>query len=194
METDFLDYIYTNLKVISRIEENGKVCIRNGNLHLEMHGYLQLFTRWLNNDNRDSTLGFIKNIISCCISASKNIILCGLSQQSREASSSADTYEQAETSSTPVRDGGQRISTIHKSQITTLLRIKNSLLASKKGLVNFKVTYKDDITIQSSIDVTLEKIDMHIIEIEDYMDFEARPFIFPPADNEVMPEPKWSQQ
>lgn len=189
METDFLDYIFTNLKVIARIEENGKVCIRNGNLHLEMHGYLQLFTRWFNNDNRDSTLGFIKNIVSCCISASKNIILCTNSNH-RGRTTALDTDVQSETSTCSPPN---RVSTVQKSQNTTLLRIKHSLLASKKGLKNFKVTYKEDITIQSSIDVILEKIDMHIIEIEDYMDFEAGPLSLHPGETEEMPEPTWAQ-
>ena len=80
---------------------------------------------------------FIKNIISCCISASKNIILYDKSQ------------------------------TIPKHQLITLERIKNSLVLSKKGLVNIKVTYKDDITIQSSIEVIIEKIDLHVKEIDE---------------------------
>jgi hypothetical protein len=136
MENDFLDYIFTNLKVISRIEENGKVCVRNGNLHLETN-YFQVVSRWLYSDTRESTLRFIKNIISCCISASKNIILYDKSQ------------------------------TIPKHQLITLERIKNSLVLSKKGLVNIKVTYKDDITIQSSIEVIIEKIDLHVKEIDE---------------------------
>lgn len=133
MENDFLDYIFTNLKVIARIEENGKVCVRNGNLHLETN-YFQVLSRWLYSDNRDSTLRFIKNIISCCISASKNILT---------------------------------LPDIPKPQVITLSRIKTSLSLAKKGLVNIKVTYKDDITIQSSIEVILEKIDLHIKEIDD---------------------------
>lgn len=137
MENDFLDYIFLNLKVISRIEENGKVCIRDGNLHLETN-YFQVITRWLYSDTRDSTLRFIKNIISCCISASNNILM----------------YDKNEEHC------------YHKNQVITLERIKNSLISSKKGLNNIKVTYKDDITIQSSIEVILEKIDLHVKEIE----------------------------
>lgn len=188
METDFLDYVFTNLKVISRIEENGKVCIRNGNIHLENHGYLQLFTRWFNNDNRDSTLRFMKNIICCCISASKNIILYRIQtyppQQGpvgREAASAplpTDPHPEVgrRSSSSPYEAASAAsVAGAQKSQYTTLQRIKHSLITSKKGLTNFKVTYKDDITIQSSIDVILEKIDMHVVEIEDFMDFESCP-------------------
>ena len=40
-----------------------------------------------------------------------------------------------------------------------LVRIKEDLLASVKGIKNLKITYQDDITISSQLDVILGNID-----------------------------------
>lgn len=63
---DFTDQILTSLKVISMIKEGQKVKVRNGLLDLEptSSGVRAGVRRWVNNDNRHTTLLYIKNIIS----------------------------------------------------------------------------------------------------------------------------------
>ena len=63
---EFVDQILTSLKIISMIKEGQKVCVRNGLLSLETKssGIKVAFRRWLNNDNRNTTLSYIKNVIN----------------------------------------------------------------------------------------------------------------------------------
>lgn len=63
---EFVDQILTSLKIISMIKEGQKVCVRNGLLSLETKssGIKVAFRRWMNNDNRNTTLSYIKNIIN----------------------------------------------------------------------------------------------------------------------------------
>lgn len=63
---DAIDQILTSLKVISMIKEGQKVKVRNGLLDLENHsnGFNVGVRRWLNNDNRHTTLLYIKNSIN----------------------------------------------------------------------------------------------------------------------------------
>ena len=63
---DFVDQILTSLKIISMIKEGQKVCVRNGLLSLETNssGIKVAVRRWLNNDNRNTTLSYIKNVLN----------------------------------------------------------------------------------------------------------------------------------
>lgn len=70
---EFVDQILTSLRVISMIKEGQKVCVRNGTLTLENQstGVLTAVKRWLNNDNRYTTIAYIKNVINNAIDISK---------------------------------------------------------------------------------------------------------------------------
>lgn len=63
---EFVDQILTSLKIISMIKEGQKVCVRNGLLSLEpkSSGIRVAFRRWINNDNRSTTISYIKNVIN----------------------------------------------------------------------------------------------------------------------------------
>jgi hypothetical protein len=66
MAQDAIDQILTSLKVISMIKEGQKVKVRNGLLDLEAQssGFKVGIMRWVNNDNRHTTLLYIKNSIN----------------------------------------------------------------------------------------------------------------------------------
>lgn len=70
---EFVDQVLTSLRVISMIKEGQKVCVRNGTLTLENQstGVLAAVKRWLNNDNRYTTIAYIKNVINNAIDISK---------------------------------------------------------------------------------------------------------------------------
>ena len=63
---EFVDQILTSLKIISMIKEGQKVCVRNGLLSLEnkSSGIRVAFRRWVNNDNRNTTISYVKNVIN----------------------------------------------------------------------------------------------------------------------------------
>ena len=63
---EFIDQILTSLKVISMIKEGQKVKVRNGLLDLEpvSTGIWVATRRWIHNDNRNTTMLYIKNVIS----------------------------------------------------------------------------------------------------------------------------------
>jgi len=69
MAQDSIDQILTSLKVISMIKEGQKVKVRNGLLDLEVesNGLKVGIMRWFNNDNRHTTLLYVKNSINNAI-------------------------------------------------------------------------------------------------------------------------------
>jgi hypothetical protein len=61
---EFVDATVANLKVIGMVSQNGRLCVRKGQLCLECCGSVQGMRRWLHGDSRDLTLVHVRNAIS----------------------------------------------------------------------------------------------------------------------------------
>ena len=63
---EFVDQLLTSIKIVGMIKEGQKVCIRNGLLTLETKstGVGAALRRWIHNDNRYSTLMYIRNVVN----------------------------------------------------------------------------------------------------------------------------------
>lgn len=61
-----VDQVLTGLRVIGMIKEGQKVSVRDGLLNIDMkkRGVFHGLFRWINNDNRQSTLTYIRNVVS----------------------------------------------------------------------------------------------------------------------------------
>ena len=60
---EFIDSIVTNLKIISIIQINEKLCIHKGHLQIDRDSTIQPLKRWFNRDSREVILNFIKELI-----------------------------------------------------------------------------------------------------------------------------------
>lgn len=145
MNSDYFDNLFLNLTVLSKLNENEKLCIRNGNLTIENRQF-EIFSRWLFSDNRNETIRFIKNLVSSCIAISSNSLSCI-----------------SFVSGSP----GQDVAKFKKQQILLLHRIKAALSESITGLCNLQVTYRDDISMVSSIDIIKDAVNTHLSELEE---------------------------
>lgn len=70
---EIVDQLLTSLKVVSMIKEGQKVCVRNGHLSLEVQstGVVTSFRRWINRDNRQTTVCYIKSVVHNALSVTK---------------------------------------------------------------------------------------------------------------------------
>ena len=62
MEIEFLDYILTNLKILSLVQINQKISIYKGHLQIDYHA-LQFIKRWINKDSRESLIIFLNDLL-----------------------------------------------------------------------------------------------------------------------------------
>lgn len=64
------DDIVINLKILSMVKENQKLCVNNGTLTVETDNKSLLVSlkRWMNGHNRTNTMNFLKNLVSTSIS------------------------------------------------------------------------------------------------------------------------------
>lgn len=73
-QEEFIDDIMANLKVISMLQKNSKLCVRKGKLAIDNDSHIQFLWRWLRKDSRDNVLMHMKNTINNAINASKTLL------------------------------------------------------------------------------------------------------------------------
>ena len=133
------DELLTDLHVVSMIPENGRLCIRNGNLSVEMHApnnglgtipahiYIAL-KRWWFHDNRASALTHVQNTIV------KSFALV------KELNSQDHPW--------------------------LLGQFKESFINAQTGLEHMKMTYTDDANTRARIEVLLERLTDAIYKLD----------------------------
>ena len=63
MNEETIDIIITNLKVISQLKLNEKLCIRKGHLFIDNSSNFQFIKRWFFRDSRDIILMYIRDLV-----------------------------------------------------------------------------------------------------------------------------------
>jgi hypothetical protein len=63
MNEEFIDNLITNLKIISMIQINEKLCIRKGHLQIDTSSNFQFVKRWFFRDSRDMVLIYLRDLI-----------------------------------------------------------------------------------------------------------------------------------
>ena len=63
MNEETIDLIITNIKIISQLNPNDKLCIRKGHLYIDTSSNFQFIKRWFNCDSREIILIYIRNLI-----------------------------------------------------------------------------------------------------------------------------------
>lgn len=128
-----VDDLILNLKIISKIPENGKLKRDGGNLAIETNdSYYNTFSRTLRRDSRNKAVSDIEKTISLAIDKASSII------NSKNFNDSSVDY---------------------RNNHLILEMINNELTRCIRGLSNFKTTYYSDSTICSKIDILIMKID-----------------------------------
>ena len=120
-----------NLKIISAINKDDKVCINDNNISIESNDLLQSFRRWYYNQSRLTTMEQLESVINESFKLTDEIL------------DSDDKLNSADTSN-------------------IIQRFLIELSSVKKGLDNLKITYNDDVSIVSRIDLLEQRIDVRI--------------------------------
>lgn len=148
-----LDNIFINLKIISKIPENGRIGTTSaGRVYLEKDDYKTTILRMLHNDSRDKTVTFLMGLINDITQISDNIINSLYIDKN---------YEKSSNNTVTLSQLNENAKKSH--QLGKLVReLKNS----KRGIANLYTTYKKDATISSNLEEVMDKIDLQIEKIE----------------------------
>lgn len=71
---DFVDNVIANMKVIAMVQSNSKLCIRKGQLAVDVDDRFQSVRRWIYKDSRDNIIMHIRNTINNAIKISKGLL------------------------------------------------------------------------------------------------------------------------
>ena len=136
-----IDSILLDLKIISQIKENDKLVTSKELLEID-NSYFQSIKRYWNNDNRISSIEYIKNTVN-------------------------RTLEFTDTTLNDTHTDNKNIFIENNSHI--LQRFLVEMTNAIKGLDNLKLTYNTDITVISAIDIYKEKLNMRIEAIQNIL-------------------------
>lgn len=154
---NLLDNIFVNLRIISKIPENGKLSTTSpGQVSLETDSYFSKVWRTLTGDSRNKTVKFLQRLISDATEISDNMINSlivnkNLSKQNNDrVSIDVNIY---------------RLNDYNK-KLQQLKKLVRELRNSKKGIANLHITYSTDADVTSKIEEIIDKIESQVSKIE----------------------------
>ena len=134
-----MDELLVNLTTIGKLSPGDKLAVEKGKIYISSSRYQRPFCRWYNNQNRITTIDFLKNTIDYAITYSYSKIV--LIRTILNTINGTDTNQE-----------------ILSKSLDELKIILNSLQHVLRGLEELKGTYKDDRSVLSSLDVIIHKI------------------------------------
>ena len=144
--------VFTNLKIISNIKEYDKLIIdENKHIDIDSPTYLQFARRWWSGRNRLNTLNYLKN----CVYRDAFIIIDNTLKNEIKNKINMNYFEQSN----------------HNILQKFLLDLKNSI----RGLQNLKITYNNDVSFKSNLDVIIEEIEFRIEKIKETLKISIEP-------------------
>jgi len=146
---DKYDRIILNLKIIAQIPRNGRLRrITKGAVTLEDDHLLVPLKRMIYHDSRHQSLNDLSAIINESISESKLWLV------SKDLDDGEDL------------DSLDDMSDSKRAVVEKVSLMYRELERSTVGLENLKSTYRDDISIVSSLDILIEKVHSHLADIK----------------------------
>ena len=149
-----VESILTNLKIISNLKPNDKLTIDDNILIIDRPYYYQGVTRWWNQDSRTGTMLELEKIVNDTFNIIDNIYTSELQSKTGTTVSNNYYYKRSIPESYFKNENSQQLQSFSSE-------LSNAI----KGLQNLKLTYKNDISICSKIDVMIEKITIRIKKI-----------------------------
>ena len=153
------DYCMTNLKILASIKVGNKICYDklSSKFMIDEWSYSQPFTRWWNDEGRKVTVKSLEEFIQKVFKAINSIY----------SSEVKEPY--ADVQNTYYTELTRPQSIFKEENSTLLLSFVNEMQNSVSGLNNLKQTYKDDISIVSSLDIIVEKLNVRIKKIQNIL-------------------------
>lgn len=149
IDTPTIDQLLLDLKILSQIKKNDKICTNDDKLSIDNPRIFQGFSRWFYNNSRDSTMEYIETTLHSTLYFT-NLILTNESI-SPDASSNMPNQK------------------FHDNNSELLKKFYIEMLHSVDGLKNLKSTYEQDITIASRIQLVIDKLEERIHKIDEIL-------------------------
>lgn len=146
-----LNKLLRDLKVISRIEENGRLSTTGRNtVSIESDSLLQGFWRSLWGDSRERGSESVANVVTAVIEISEALM------ESR--------YLRAETASAGMPE--EYVRTEREKVIDALRKVSKELHSAVRGISNLSCTYKDDQVMAAKLEQLIGDAEAHVAKVD----------------------------
>ena len=154
-----VDDILLNLKIIANIKENDKISTHTPALTIDGSSIFQCLKRWFYNNSREDTLEKIDKVIKRSFEITdatlENEVLKSQKLQHPHPSTDEDFFKEDNSN--------------------IFQRFVVEMSNACKGLENMKLTYKDDISTQSKLDIMIHKLKMRVDKINKILKIQIHP-------------------
>ena len=150
MNTDMENKINSNilnLKIISSLNKDDKLAINDNEIFIEANDFSQAIRRWWNSQSRSQSLDQIESVIN----DSFNI---------------TDVIFEEESNNMEIREENE---SFREENSSVLQRYLIELKGVNRGLDNLKLTYNDDVTIISRINILQERINIRTTKLNNVL-------------------------
>ena len=150
MNTDLENKINNNilnLKIISSLNKDDKLTISDNEISIENNDFSQAIRRWWNSQSRSQSLDQIECVIN-------------------EAFSITDTIFEEESKNFEVKEENE---SFKEENSSVLQRYLIELKGVHRGLDNLKLTYNEDVTIISRINILQERINIRTTKLNNVL-------------------------
>jgi hypothetical protein len=169
----FLEKLFINLKVLSKLKTGQKLYVNGDVLSIEdidINNVLKSLIRWWYSESRLETLKKVQEIV-------QDTIDCGIKAiESEELNKSIKNYDNGNLSKetlkkmTLIRNWEEiREKELHMDNKTLLQKLINQLEAVTNGIKNLEETYNEDVTLCSKLELEIELIERALSQFEDYL-------------------------
>jgi len=151
-----VDYCQTNLKILSQIKIGDKLCFdaETNKFCIDQWSYTQPITRWWTSEGRKPTIKAIEDFISQVFKTIDSVY-------SNEVT---DSY--TDVKNTYYTNIATNPAVFHEENSTILLDFINEIRNAIGGLNNLKQTYSKDVATISSLDISIEKLNVRVKKIQ----------------------------
>lgn len=148
------DKLLINLKIISKIQKNGRISRSNdGIILLETSSFYKSLKRFISSDSRKQSLFEINSVILECIEVLHNLL-----------NSKYMNYQRYQTRDEQLKRNPEFIKSIDNIKL-----ILTELEYAKGGIENLKFTYKNDQNTVSQLDIILLKIETTLQDTQSHL-------------------------
>lgn len=160
-----LDKLLLELKILSNVKEFDKLSVKD-NLVIDSPHLLQFISRKIGGDSRDKTITFIDSIINDIF----GILDLLLEEEIEKAEPISMMNTTQYTYSNNIANKNiKKKKNFKDATINIYQTINQNLTESIGGLQNLKITYLNDITMTSKLDMLIVKIQNRISKINNMM-------------------------
>ena len=159
-----MDRLFINLKVLAKIEEGQKLYTKDEYLILDDgNTYKQMVLRWWHNEDKETTLNKIQEVVESSIGCGRNAINSELLLQ-------AQNYNELEASAkVRLRQWeSERDKFIQMDNISLLKSLSAGMDGALIGIRKLKNTYDDNKTLGSKLELEIELLERNVEKFRDF--------------------------